>query len=150
MPVGAEISFSKRWRTIAPSTSVQVRTPHARHGNAGKPSHAAKPTVLEHFLEFVDCNSQPNGRAADSSGPTLLLQPAVHDDPDPKRRESRIMKNAYVDQLWANSIGPREKVDFPKCQTVHPIIGCTPTDQRSRSARIKKTIAIHAVNTKLK
>jgi len=29
-----------------------------------------KPTVREDFLNFVDCNVQPNGRSVDSSGPT--------------------------------------------------------------------------------
>ncbi len=49
---------------------ISVRYPYTRHGNAGKPSNSAKATVLNDFLAFVDANSQPNGRSADSSGPT--------------------------------------------------------------------------------
>ena len=30
-------------------------------------------SIMEYFLQFVDCNSQPNGRSADSSGPTLYF-----------------------------------------------------------------------------
>jgi len=68
MPSAVE-TFSKWQRTLQPSATVEVRIPHARHGNAGKPCHAAKLTILEHFLQFVDCNTQPkiNGRAADST-----------------------------------------------------------------------------------
>ena len=43
---------------------------HARHGNARKRSNSSKGSVTEDFLNFVDANSQPNSRNADSSGPT--------------------------------------------------------------------------------
>ena len=36
----------------------------------GKTSHSAKMSVMQDFLQFVDINSQPNGRSADSTGPT--------------------------------------------------------------------------------
>ena len=48
-------------------TIVRVRYPHERHGNAGKTSHSAKTSVMQDFLQFVDLNSQPNGRSADST-----------------------------------------------------------------------------------
>ena len=70
MPQDCEINFLVWWRSLNDDDKVTVRYPHERHGNAGKPSHAAKTSVMEDFLQFVDCNSQPNGRSADSSGPT--------------------------------------------------------------------------------
>ena len=70
MPQDCEIYFLVWWRSLNDDDKVTVRYPHERHGNAGKPSHAAKTSVMEDFLQFVDCNSQPNGRSADSSGPT--------------------------------------------------------------------------------
>ena len=70
MPAALELSFKSWWRFLEPSHIVKVRYPHARHGNAGKVSHSAKTTVHDDFIKFVDMNSQPNGRSADSSGPT--------------------------------------------------------------------------------
>ena len=49
--------------------------PYEQHGNAGKVSNSAKTTVRQDFIEFVDINSQPNGRSADSSGPTAYFLP---------------------------------------------------------------------------
>ena len=60
---------------LEPSVTVEVRYPHARNGNAGQVSHSAKTTTREEFIRFVDMNSQPNGRSADSSGPTHYFSP---------------------------------------------------------------------------
>ena len=62
MPIGLETSFKTWWRSQDASTIVQVRYPHDRHGNAGKVSNAAKSSLREEFLDFVDHNTQPNGR----------------------------------------------------------------------------------------
>ena len=75
MPANLDWSFKSWWRSIEPTDEVEVRTPHGRHGNAGKVSHSAKVTTHENFIEFVDVNSQPNGRSADSSGPTFYFRP---------------------------------------------------------------------------
>ena len=37
-----------------------MRTPHARHGNAGQTSHSAKTTTHEQFIKFVECNADPD------------------------------------------------------------------------------------------
>ena len=74
MPTDVEASFS-RWWSVDPASTVEVRYPHSRHGNEGKTSHTAKTEVMEHFLKFVNMNSQPNGRSADSSGPTFFFLP---------------------------------------------------------------------------
>lgn len=63
------------WRSLSSSAMVQVRYPHNRHGNAGKVSNSAEMSVLQDFLKFVDTNSQPNGRSANSSGPTYYFLP---------------------------------------------------------------------------
>lgn len=75
MPASLEVSFKTWWRSQNPSTIVQVRYPHERHGNAGRVSNAAKSSLREEFLEFVDHNTQPNGQSADSSGPTSYFIP---------------------------------------------------------------------------
>ena len=73
MPSYLEIAFKQWWRSLDPTVKVDVRYPHERHGNAGKPSHFAKTDVKKDFLAFVDANSQPNGRSADSTGPTYYF-----------------------------------------------------------------------------
>ena len=73
MPTDVEASFKRWWRGVSPSANLEVRYPHSRHGNAGKTSNSAKSSVKEDFLSFVDINSQPNGRSADSSGPTFYF-----------------------------------------------------------------------------
>jgi len=70
MPQGRDVSFLRWWRSLSDEAAVVVRYPHERHGNAGKVSIAARTSVMEDFLAFVGNNSQPNGRSADSHGPT--------------------------------------------------------------------------------
>ena len=71
MPANLDCSFKSWWRSVDPTEEVEVQTPHSRHGNAGKVSHSAKTTIHQQFLEFVDMNSQPNSRSADSSSLTV-------------------------------------------------------------------------------
>ena len=85
MPDEVDVSFLKWWRTISPSTLVEVRVPHQRHGLAGKTSNSAKTDILDDFLTFVDANTQPNGCAADSSGPTSYFLPNFTTIQTPKK-----------------------------------------------------------------
>ena len=39
---------------------------HTIHGLAGKVSNSAKTHTMQNCLDFVDANSQPNGRSCDS------------------------------------------------------------------------------------
>lgn len=75
MPPHHDTAFSQWWKGISASTIVDVRYPYGIHGNAGKVSNSAKTSVLDDFLTFVDVNSQPNGRSADSTGPTHYFLP---------------------------------------------------------------------------
>lgn len=70
MPDSEESSFKTWWQSLLKLVVISVRYPYTRHGNAGKLLNSAKTTVLNDFLAFVDANSQPNGRSADSSSPT--------------------------------------------------------------------------------
>lgn len=73
MPADVDTSFTKWWKSLDQSAAVDVRYPHRKHGNALKSSHSAKTSTMEDFLKFVDVNSQPNGRSADSTGPTAYF-----------------------------------------------------------------------------
>ena len=55
-----------------PSVELEVRYPHNRHSNAGRSSNSAKTSIMQ---DFLDMNSQPNGRSADSTGPTHYCLP---------------------------------------------------------------------------
>lgn len=59
-------TFAAWWKTVDDGDDVEVQFPHERHGLAGRVSNHSKQDVLADFLEFVDANSQPNGRQAGS------------------------------------------------------------------------------------
>ena len=73
MPLNLDIAFREWWIDLQDSDSVSVRYPHTRHGNTGRQSNSSKASVMDDFLAFVDANSQPNGRSAESSGPTYYF-----------------------------------------------------------------------------
>ena len=68
---------------------VNVRYPLNRHRNAGKPSNEAKTNTKARYLEFIDLNSQPNGRSADSSSATHFFLPKFRTIQIPKRGVAR-------------------------------------------------------------
>ena len=102
MPASLEISFKGWWRSQDASTVVEVRYPHGRHGNA---SNAAKSTLREQFLEFVDSNTQPNGRSAYSSGPTSYFIPKFTTIQSPKHDISH-----YEERLARSVVGEFNRV----------------------------------------
>ena len=57
-------------------------------------------TIMEEFLHFVDMNSQPNGRAADSSGSAQYFLPKFTTIQTPKRGVAH-----YKEQLKRSVIG---------------------------------------------
>lgn len=52
-----------------------LKFPYKRHGLAGRPSNHSKLDVMADFLEFVDLNSQPNGRHAGSYNAQFFFIP---------------------------------------------------------------------------
>jgi hypothetical protein len=56
------LTFAAWWKTVEKDEVVEVQYPHGRHGLAGRRSNHAKQDVMAEFLDFVDNNSQPNGR----------------------------------------------------------------------------------------
>ena len=85
MPRDVEDSFKSWWRHLLPTSRVEVRYPHERHGNVGRVSNYAKDDTREQFLESDDLNTQPNGRSADSTGPTMYFIPKFSTIQTPKR-----------------------------------------------------------------
>ncbi len=105
MPSESLVSFKTWWRTVEPDDSVAVRYPHSKHGNALQVSHSAKTGTMEKFLEFVDTNTQPNGRSADSSGPTHYFLPKFATIQTPKPTVAH-----YEERLARSVVGEFNRV----------------------------------------
>lgn len=80
--------------------NVSVRYPHSHHGNTRKTSNSAKTSVMNDFLDFADNNSQPNGRTADSSGPTHYFVSKLSTVQTPKKDVSN-----YTERVWRSVVG---------------------------------------------
>ena len=79
-----------------------MRYPHEQHGLRGKTSNRAKTDVMNDFLKFVDNNSTPNGRRADSRCPTfyflpkfLRIEPPKPDEKDFDEKVSCCLVNEF-------------------------------------------------------
>ena len=66
MPEDRDVSFMQWWKSLGNVQTIRVCYPHHHHGLAGKPSNSSKPSAKADFLQFVNTNSQPYGRSADS------------------------------------------------------------------------------------
>ena len=86
MPNGCDLSFVLWWKSLKADDQVPVRYPYEQHGLAGKQSNQAKPRVKDNFLNFVDVNSQPNGRREDSTSATHYFLPKFKTIQTPKKR----------------------------------------------------------------
>jgi len=97
MPEGSDLSFMLWRKSLGSGDTVQVRYPHHLHGLAGMPSNSSKPSAKQDFLQFVDSNSQPNGRSADSASATHYLLPKFRTIQTPKkgvcRYDERVMQS---------------------------------------------------------
>ena len=69
------LTFGTWWKSVDDEEVVEVQYPHERHGLGGKVSNHAKTEVMADFLEFIDLNSQPNGRQASSYSAQFFLLP---------------------------------------------------------------------------
>lgn len=77
MPQDVDLSFIQWCIKLDNTAEVSVHLPHERHGLAGNTFNNDKLFVKEQFLNFVDLNSQPNGRSADSSSTTNYFLPEL-------------------------------------------------------------------------
>ena len=107
MPQAIEISFSSWWGTIPNDHVVDVRYPHVKHGLQGKASNNANTMTKNVFLEFVDNNSQPNGRCLDSRNPTHYFFPKFKTISAPKSNAT-----AFVDKTKTSLV-----CEFNRTQT---------------------------------
>ena len=134
---------------------IQVRVPHERHGNTGKVSNSAKTTVRQDFIEFVDMNTQPNGRSADSSGPTVYFLPKFTTIQAPKPSISH-----YLERLARSVIGEFNRVQRERgrgecsngsshnwLKTERPKVAICPHQEDYCDTCSKNKVAIHTKQT---
>ena len=83
----SDANFQDWWKELGDDEDVEVRYPYEQHGLLGKTSNRAKTDVMNDFLKFVDNNSTPNGRQADSRCPTFYFLPKFRRIEPPKPDE---------------------------------------------------------------
>ena len=71
-----------------------MQFPHERHGLASRLSNHLKQDVMAHFLEFVDENSQPNGRQAGSYSAQFFFNPKITRIAPPREGEKNYDEKA--------------------------------------------------------
>ena len=79
-----DTNFQEWWDELDNDEDVEVKYPHEEHGLCRKTSNRAKTDVMNDFLKFVDNNSTPNGRQADSRCPTFYFLPKFQRIEPPK------------------------------------------------------------------
>lgn len=87
MPIGLSQSLNSWWKTLSTDDEVNVRFPHGRHGLSGKVSNSAKSKAKAEFLDFIDQNSQPNGRRLNSKNSTHYFLPKFTTVTVPKKND---------------------------------------------------------------
>jgi hypothetical protein len=83
----SEENFKTWWPSLVDADVVNVRYPHESHGLARKPSNSSKRSVRDDFLQFIDLNSQPNGRNSSSFGALFYFLPKFSRIGEPKKSE---------------------------------------------------------------
>ena len=107
VPDSVEVAFKKWWYPLPDDHIMKVRYPHEKHGLTGKVSNSAKTATKQMFLQFVDLNSQPNGRRLDSRNPTHYFLPKFKTISQPKRSVSN-----YESKVLTSLV-----CEFNRCQT---------------------------------
>lgn len=115
------LTFGAWWKTLDDDDMVEVQYPHERHGLAGRTSNHAKQVVMEQFLEFVDLNSQPNGRQASSYSAQFFFLPKFTRIATPREGEKNYsMKVRLIERT--NNL----RINDCMSSTVKPLIKDTP------------------------
>ena len=95
------LTFGAWWKTLEDDDIVEVQYPHELHGLAGRLSNHAKVGVMEQFLDFVDLNSQPNGRQADSYSAQFFFLPKFTRIATPREGEKNFDLKVKIHRLDA-------------------------------------------------
>ena len=128
MPVGCDVNFTQWWRSLGSSELVVVHYPHEKHGNACRVSNSTKPSIMNDFISFVDANSQPNGRSAESHGPIPYFISKFATIQTPKKNV--IMRSVTRGLWWESFVKYKLRMEKQVVQMVQQITGCTFTDPR--------------------
>ena len=103
MPEGVD-NFKQWWPTVQNTDQVY---PHEQHCLSRKPSNSEKHSIREDFLNFVDENSQPNGRNTDSAGTQYYFSPKFTRIGEPTKSEKTVRRKQVI-PFSVSSIGLKE------------------------------------------
>ena len=95
MPEGIDVNFKTWWSSVPVYNEVDVRYPHDKHGLQGRISNNTKTEEKKSFLQFVDTNSQPNGRL-DSRNPTHYFLPKFLAITAPKKNDPNYEETVII------------------------------------------------------
>ena len=133
-----------------------VSYPHERQVNAGKVSNSAKPNVMDNFLKFVDLNSQPNVRSADSHGPThyflskfATIQTPKKDVANYSERVQRSVVGEFCRTQREGNPGCSNGSAYNWLHTHRPQLAVCPQKQEYYNSCAKFSTQIHAKRTTL-
>ena len=98
------LTFGVWWKTLEEEDTVEVQYPHERHALTGRPSNHAKHQVMEQFLEFVDLNSQPNGRQASSYSAQSFFLPKFTRIAMPREGYDTKVKTAHHHHTYTRNL----------------------------------------------
>lgn len=126
-------TFEMWWKSLDEDEDVEVKFPHERHGLAGRPSNHSKLDVMADFLEFVDLNSQPNGRHAGSYNAQFFFIPKFSRIAPPRPGE----KN-YDHKVKASVVS-----EFNRAQIERGRGTCGPTAAAEWLDKHRPKIALH-------
>ena len=127
------LTFAAWWKTVDKDAVVEVQYPHDRHGLVGKPFNHAKQDVMAEFLDFVDHNSQPNGRQEGSYSAHFFFLPQFTRIVAPAEREKDYEHKCRSSVVAAFNRAQREK-GRPTCSN---------TAAREWLHKNKPKVAIH-------
>ena len=131
------LTFAAWWKTLDQDEIVEVQYPHDRHGLAGKVSNHSKQEVMMKFLEFVDANSQPNGRQAGSYSAQFFFLPKFTRVNTPRDGE----KN-YEEKSKASVVA-----EFNRAQHENGLPTCGSTAAKEWLQKHRPKVAIHPYMT---
>lgn len=110
VPPSDVLNIISWWETLSDDSIIELRTPPKLHNGS---SNNKKDKHLKQFLEFVDNNSQPNGRRVGSHGPlyffsskfTRISAPYASEEGKPEQWKRRSLVYEYN-----RTLGPNESL----------------------------------------
>lgn len=155
VPPGNETNILRWWMNLEDSSMVELRTQPKLH--CGK-SNNNKEELLPRFLNFIDNNSQPNGRKVGSHGPLYFLNSkfdrintaSVSEDGKPEQWKRRSLVYEFNRTLednknisngtgkkWLNKYRPKHAISPQKTDYCEMCVECQEQKRRHETIAMR-------------